>query len=94
MLPPLHYQGMNASQPFGYQPAPGGAQPTRQAALEAANNALKAGQVRSADEMMEGATDEVPPAKRQRVNKIPGAQICTEEDWITMHPVGFQMVGC
>ncbi|KAH8833617.1 Pre-mRNA splicing factor PRP21 like protein-domain-containing protein [Flagelloscypha sp. PMI_526] len=85
MLPPLHYQGMNAPQPFGYQPPPAGPQPTRQAALEAANNALKAGQVRSADEM-EGATDEIPPAKRQRVNKMPGAQICTEEDWITMHP--------
>jgi splicing factor 3A subunit 1 len=87
MLPPLHYQGMDAAQPFGYQPpAPG----SRMAALAAANGQLQAqaGTVRSADEMEgDSVVDEVPPAKRQRVAKMPGSQIYSEEDWITMHPV-------
>ncbi|KAK7466901.1 SF3a splicing factor complex subunit [Stygiomarasmius scandens] len=85
MLPPLHFQGIDSAQPFGYQPPNG--MPTRMGALASANSALQAqaGTVRSADQM-EGVEDEVPPAKRQRVNKIPGTQICSEEDWITMHP--------
>lgn len=87
MLPPLHYQGMDAAQPFGYQPpTAAGMHPTRMAALAAANGAIQAGTVRSADQM-EGVEDEIPPAKRQRVHKIPGSQIYSEEDWITMHPV-------
>jgi splicing factor 3A subunit 1 len=88
MLPPLHYQGMDAAQPFGYQPPAPGMHPSRMAALAAANGALQsqAGVVRSADEM-EGATDEIPPAKRQRVAKLPGGQLYPEADWIAMHPV-------
>ena len=94
MLPPLHYQGMDAAQPFGYQPASNGAapptmHPTRMAALAAANNVIQsvqAGMVRSADEM-EGAPDDIPPAKRQKVAKLPGGQLYPEDDWIAMHPV-------
>lgn len=87
MLPPLHYQGMDAAQPFGYQPPPAGVHPTRMAALAAANSTLQAqaGTVRSADEM-EGVVDEIPPAKRQKVAKAPGSQMYSEDDWITMHP--------
>ncbi|KAG5354162.1 hypothetical protein C0989_003675 [Termitomyces sp. Mn162] len=87
MLPPLHYQGMDAIQPFGYQPPAPGLHPSRMAALAAANGALQAqaGQVRSADEM-EGGADDIPPAKRQRVAKLPGGQLYSEADWIAMHP--------
>ena len=93
MLPPLHYQGMDAAQPFGYQPASTGVaptmHPTRMAALAAANNVIQsvqAGMVRSADEM-EGGPDDIPPAKRQKVAKLPGGQLYPEDDWIAMHPV-------
>ena len=94
MLPPLHYQGMDAAQPFGYQPASTGPapptmHPTRMAALAAANNVIQnvqAGMVRSANEM-EGGPDDVPPAKRQKVTKLPGGQLYPEDDWIAMHPV-------
>nr|GAT61226.1 predicted protein [Mycena chlorophos] len=89
MLPPLHYQPMDAAQPFGFQP-PSASQsmhPTRAAALAAANDVLaaQAGQVRSAEEM-EGASDDVPPAKRQRVAKLPNGQLYSEQDWLTSHP--------
>lgn len=62
--------------------------PSRMAALAAANGVLQAqtGMVRSADEM-EGGVDEMPPAKRQRVAKLPGGQLYPEADWIAMHPV-------
>ncbi|KAG6821160.1 hypothetical protein H0H93_005380 [Arthromyces matolae] len=87
MLPPLHYQGMDAAQPFGYQPPAPGVPPTRMQALAAANGQLQAqaGQIRSAEEM-EGSTDDIPPAKRQRVAKLPGGQLYPETDWISMHP--------
>lgn len=87
MLPPLHYQGLDAAQPFGYQPPAGGMHLLRMGA----NGALQgpqAGMVRSADEM-EGAVDEIPPAKRQRVAKLPGGALYPEADWIAMHPVSF-----
>jgi splicing factor 3A subunit 1 len=97
MLPPLHYQGMDAAQPFGYQPPPASAAPTpgmhpsRIAALAAANGSIQtqpqAGMVRSADEMEGSGIDELPPAKRQRVAKLPGGQLYPEADWIAMHPV-------
>jgi hypothetical protein len=95
MLPPLHYQGMDAAQPFGYQPAPPGTaasppgmHPSRIAALAAGGpmgTPPQTGMVRSADEM-EGA-DGMPPAKRQKVAKLPGGQYYPEADWISMHPV-------
>ncbi|TFK42905.1 Pre-mRNA splicing factor PRP21 like protein-domain-containing protein [Crucibulum laeve] len=88
MLPPLHYQGLDAAQPFGYQPPAPGMHPSRMAALAAANGAIQsaqAGMVRSAEEM-EGGTDELPPAKRQRVAKLPGGALYPEADWIAMHP--------
>ncbi|KAH9951387.1 Pre-mRNA splicing factor PRP21 like protein-domain-containing protein [Amylocystis lapponica] len=91
MLPPLHYQGMDAAQPFGYQPPPNGPpmmHPARAAVIGAAGpmgTPPQAGMVRSADEM-EGAGDEIPPAKRQRVQKLPGGQLYPEADWISMHP--------
>lgn len=93
MLPPLHYQGMDAAQPFGYQPAPPGSavsppgmHPSRIAALAGGGMGTPpvAGQVRSADEM-EG-TDSMPPAKRQKMAKLPGGQLYPEDDWIRYHP--------
>lgn len=93
MLPPLHYQGMDAAQPFGYQPAPPGSaisppgmHPSRIAALAGGGMGTPpmAGQVRSADEM-EGV-DNMPPAKRQRMAKLPGGQLYPEDDWIRYHP--------
>jgi splicing factor 3A subunit 1 len=86
MLPPLHYQGLDAAQPFGYQPppqtaiSPPGMHPSRLAALAAGP-----GVVRSADKM-EGVEEQ--PAKRQKVAKLPGGQCYPETDWINMHPVG------
>ncbi|KAK7023713.1 Pre-mRNA splicing factor PRP21 like protein-domain-containing protein [Favolaschia claudopus] len=78
-----------SAQPFGYQPPAPGMHPTRAAALAAANGALQsaaaAGMVRSADEM-EGNADDIPPAKRQRVAKLPGGQVYAEADWIARHP--------
>jgi hypothetical protein len=41
--------------------------------------------VRSADEM-DGA-DGTPPAKRQKIAKLPGGQYFPEADWINLHPV-------
>lgn len=94
MLPPLHYQGMDAAQPFGYQPAPPGSlsspagmHPSRVAALAAGGpigTPALAGTIRSADEM---EADRMPPAKRQKVAKLPGGQCYPEADWISMHPV-------
>ncbi|KII88956.1 hypothetical protein PLICRDRAFT_175203 [Plicaturopsis crispa FD-325 SS-3] len=90
MLPPLHYQGMDSVQAFGYQPPPGvpatgppGMHPARMAAL--AGGPPQTGTVRSADQM-EGVGDDIPPAKRQRVAKLPGGQLYPEQDWINMHP--------
>ncbi|KAM5539086.1 hypothetical protein V8D89_007309 [Ganoderma adspersum] len=91
MLPPLHYQGMDAAQPFGYQPPPPGApmmHPARAAAMTTpmpANPPPQAGMVRSAEEMEDGA-DGAPPAKRQRVAKLPGGALYPEQDWLSMHP--------
>jgi splicing factor 3A subunit 1 len=89
MLPPLHYQGLDSAQPFGYQPPPGRVPPqftpTPAAAPPPAN---ATGTVRAADQM-EGDAEEVPPAKRQRVAKLPGGQYYPEQDWINMHPVSF-----
>lgn len=47
----------------------------------------QAGQVRTADQMMEGGVDEIPPAKRQKIAKIPGTTIYPEDDWLNLHPV-------
>jgi splicing factor 3A subunit 1 len=95
MLPPLHYQGMDAAQPFGYQPAPPGSaasppgmHPSRIAALASGGpigTPPQAGMIRGADEM-EGA-EGTPPAKRQKIAKPPGGQYYPEADWINMHPV-------
>jgi hypothetical protein len=43
------------------------------------------GMVRNADEM-DGA-EGMPPAKRQKIAKLPGGQYYPEADWINMHPV-------
>jgi splicing factor 3A subunit 1 len=45
--------------------------------------APQAGQVRSADQM-DGA--DAPPAKRQKVAKLPGGQLYPEQHWLDMHP--------
>ncbi|KAK7693235.1 hypothetical protein QCA50_002801 [Cerrena zonata] len=87
MLPPLHYQGMDAPQPFGYQPPPVGApmmHPARAAAMSVPPP--QTGMVRSADEMEGGADDGAPPAKRQKVAKLPGGALYPEEAWTNMHP--------
>ncbi|KAI0670589.1 Pre-mRNA splicing factor PRP21 like protein-domain-containing protein [Trametes maxima] len=90
MLPPLHYQGMDAAQPFGYQPPPPGApmmHPARAAAMAAPMpGGPQVGMVRSADEMDGGAQEDIPPAKRQKVAKLPGGALYPEQDWISMHP--------
>ncbi|KAF4576807.1 Splicing factor 3A subunit 1 [Pleurotus pulmonarius] len=79
MLPPLHYQGLDAAQPFGYQPPPVMAPGMRM-------GPPMTGMVRSADEMESGNPDDIPPAKRQRVAKLPGGALYPEADWIAMHP--------
>ncbi|KDQ59456.1 hypothetical protein JAAARDRAFT_191976 [Jaapia argillacea MUCL 33604] len=93
MLPPLHYQGLGASQPFGYQPPqqtsmspsmPMGMSPAGR--MGAVGTPPQTGMVRSADEMEGGGGDEMPPAKRQKVAKLPGGQLYPEADWIAMHP--------
>ena len=84
MLPPLHYQGLDSAQPFGYQPPP----PVRVPPLNtpAVPSPGLAGTVRPADQI-EGDTDDVPPTKRQRVAKLPGGQYYPEQDWVNMHTV-------
>ena len=52
----------------------------------------QAGMVRTADQMMmdangEPVDDGVPPAKRQRVQRLPGGQYYPEESWIEWHKV-------
>ncbi|KAH7930849.1 hypothetical protein BV22DRAFT_1138400 [Leucogyrophana mollusca] len=87
MLPPLHYQGLDAAQPFGYQPPPPGMHPARLAALAAGGPVQtppQAGQVRSADEM-EGLEEQQAP-KRIKYAKLPGGALYPEADWINMHP--------
>ncbi|KAH9053850.1 Pre-mRNA splicing factor PRP21 like protein-domain-containing protein [Lactarius vividus] len=86
MLPPLHYQGLDSAQPFGYQPPPGRVPPPFTPPVAGAVPPANAtGTVRPADQM-EGDADDVPPAKRQRVAKLPGGQYYPEQDWINMHP--------
>lgn len=98
-LPPLHYQGLNAPQPFGYQPPPPGMgmpmmHPARMAALGGppGPSVPVAGVVRSADEMTGADDDPVTLAKRQRVEKLPGGHLYPEQNWIDMHPVRFSDV--
>jgi len=115
MLPPLHYSGMDPSQPFTYQPpgAPGqppgmggmGMHPSRLAALAGGPMGTptpppppQAGMVRSADQMMMDGNgtpgeDGVPPAKRQRVQRLPAGQYYPEESWIEWHkePISVQI---
>jgi len=57
------------------------------AALAAANSALQAGMVRTAEQMEGEGSGELPPAKRQKVAKLLGGALYPEEDWIAMHPV-------
>ncbi|KAN0105430.1 SF3a splicing factor complex subunit [Russula decolorans] len=83
MLPPLHYQGLDSAQPFGYQPPPPARVPPSNA--PAVPSPGLAGTVRPADQI-EGEADDVPPTKRQRVAKLPGGQYYPEQDWINMHP--------
>ncbi|EAU88157.1 pre-mRNA splicing factor [Coprinopsis cinerea okayama7 len=77
MLPPLRYQGLNPPQPYGYQ-APG-----VMPGMPGYGVPVQAGMVRSAEEM---EASDMPPAKRQRVAKLPGGALYPEEDWIAMHP--------
>lgn len=94
MLPPLHYQGHDASQPFGYQPPPApvavppGMHPSRLANLAAGPPGVpQVGMVRSADQMEGVEGSDIPPAKRQKVARLPGGQYYPEQDWINLHPV-------
>lgn len=57
---------------FGYAPPPGGGP-----------GGPQVGQVRTADQM-EGT--DAPPAKRQKIAKLPGGQYYPEQHWIDMHP--------
>lgn len=85
MLPPLHYQGLDAAQPFGYQPPPAAAPMGRMPGMGPPGGP-QLGSVRSAEEM-EGADEHVPPAKRQKIPKLPVGQFYPEQDWINLHPV-------
>lgn len=86
VLPPLHYQGLTAAQPFGYAPPPPGMHPARLAALGGPPPSV-AGTVRSADEMMaEGHFGAVP---RPRVQRRPDGTLWPEGTWIAYHPVSF-----
>lgn len=108
MLPPLHYSGVDPSQPFTYQPSGGpgqppmgamGMHPSRLANLAGGGPMgppqppqPQAGMVRSADQMMMDGNgtpgeDGVPPAKRQRVQRLPGGQYYPEETWTEWHKV-------
>lgn len=94
MLPPLHYQGLDATQPFGYQPpttpgaVPPGMHPSRLANLSGGPPGMpQAGMVRSADQMEGIESSDIPPAKRQKVARLPGGQYYPEQDWINLHPV-------
>lgn len=80
MLPPLHYQGPDAVQPFGFQPPPPGMHPTRMPGM----TGPQTGMVRSADEM--DGLEEQPQIKRQKIAKLPGGALYPEADWINMHP--------
>lgn len=80
MLPPLHYQGPDSVQPFGFQPPPPGMHPTRMTGM----TGPQTGMVRSADEM--DGLEEQPQIKRQKIAKLPGGALYPEADWISMHP--------
>lgn len=87
VLPPLHYQGLTAAQPFGYAPPPPGLHPSRLAALGGPPPSI-AGTVRSADEMM--ADGQFGAVQRPRVHR-PDGTLWPEETWIAYHPVGFRV---
>ena len=87
VLPPLHYQGLTAAQPFGYAPPPPGMHPSRLAALGGPPPPV-AGTVRSADEMM--ADGQFGAVQRPRVQRRPDGALWPEDTWIAYHPVGFQ----
>lgn len=85
--------GMAASPPLGMHPS-------RMAALAvgtppipggggAGGGGPQVGMVRSAEQMegIESAGDNVPPAKKQRVARVPGSQLYPEQNWIDLHPV-------
>lgn len=90
MLPPLHYQP-NTVPPYGFQPG---------RPMNVPMNAYATppppppptGVIRSADEMTSGDDQDAPPAKRQRVAKLPGGHLYPEQDWINTHPVPISIV--
>lgn len=63
-----------------------GMHPSRYAAID--GSAPVAGMVRTADQMegVVNGADDIPPAKRQRVAKLPGGQYYPEQDWVNLHP--------
>lgn len=77
VLPPLHYQGLASSQPFGYAPPPPG--------MRVGTPGGKAGTVRSADEMLEGDMTGGPVMKRPRVGRMPDGQLYPEDTWLSYH---------
>lgn len=78
VLPPLHYQGLSSSQPFGYTPPPPGSNPSRVGS--------KAGTVRSAEEMLEGDPSGGPAVKKAKIGRLPDGQLYPEEAWLEYHP--------
>ncbi|EIN03609.1 hypothetical protein PUNSTDRAFT_77803 [Punctularia strigosozonata HHB-11173 SS5] len=73
MLPPIHFQGLPPG--FGAGGYPGAPPPI-----------APTGVVRSAQEMEGGEGEGGPPAKRQKVAKLPPGQYYPEQDWINLHP--------
>jgi len=86
MLPPLHYQGLDAAQPFGYQPPAAPMIHPSRMPPGMGGPPPQTGMVRSAEEMNGNGEEGMPPAKRQKVAKLPGGQYYPEQDWISMHP--------
>jgi splicing factor 3A subunit 1 len=87
VLPPLHYQGLASSQPFGYTPPPPGMHPSRAAALAGTKPGGVAGTIRSADEMLEGDVVAGPAKTRPKVGRIADGSLYPEESWRTYYPV-------
>ncbi|KAF8830672.1 hypothetical protein HHX47_DHR2001155 [Lentinula edodes] len=93
MLTLLHFQGTETTQTFRYQPGIASRlHSSRVAVLAVANRVLhfQAGVVRSVDQM-EGIKDDISPTKRQKMSKISGSQIYSEEECNAMHPVNYNI---
>lgn len=86
VLPPLHYQGLSSSQPFGYAPPLPGSRASGSGAGSKAAGQV-AGTVRTAEEMLDGDLAGGPAAKRAKVGRMPDGSLYPEERWMEYYPV-------